>query len=160
MTPYQFKVAQNSELRSINTCSFLFGLHYKTSNLGWAEHVLSKGFFLLMTESFPLRNLRALSLRNNNFSSSMGLQGKFAHIFHISSFIFKKIWLKSSLFTWTKVLHLITAEICKLKNLQELDLTGNKLVGHFPLCLTNLTRLRSSWSLIKPIDWFNTIFSQ
>ncbi|RID75047.1 LOW QUALITY PROTEIN: hypothetical protein BRARA_B02115 [Brassica rapa] len=32
--------------------------------------------------------------------------------------------------------------ICKLKNLQELDLTGNKLVGHFPLCLTNLTRLR------------------
>ncbi|CAH8320279.1 unnamed protein product [Eruca vesicaria subsp. sativa] len=66
-------------------------------------------------ESSPLKNLKALSLRGNNFFSSMGLQGKFAQII-----------------SW----------ICKLKNLQELDLKENKLVGHFPLCLTSLTGLQ------------------
>ncbi|XP_048591752.1 receptor-like protein 15 [Brassica napus] len=32
--------------------------------------------------------------------------------------------------------------ICKLKNLQELDISQNNLVGEFPLCLTGLTGLR------------------
>ncbi|XP_056849694.1 receptor-like protein 15 [Raphanus sativus] len=32
--------------------------------------------------------------------------------------------------------------ICEMKNMQELDLSRNKLVGQFPLCLTGLTGLR------------------
>ncbi|CAH8381344.1 unnamed protein product [Eruca vesicaria subsp. sativa] len=32
--------------------------------------------------------------------------------------------------------------ICELKNLQELDLSYNQLIGEFPLCLTSLTGLR------------------
>ncbi|KAL0801793.1 hypothetical protein Bca101_056969 [Brassica carinata] len=34
------------------------------------------------------------------------------------------------------------AGICELKNMQELDLSRNKLVGEFPSCLTSLTGLR------------------
>ena len=37
---------------------------------------------------------------------------------------------------------MITIGICKLRNIQELDLSHNKLVGQFPLCLTSLTELR------------------
>ncbi|WZZ69000.1 hypothetical protein YC2023_080370 [Brassica napus] len=42
-----------------------------------------------------------------------------------------------------KVLHLTIAGMCELKNLQELDLSQNNLVGQFPLCLTSLNGLRA-----------------
>ncbi|CAH8363593.1 unnamed protein product [Eruca vesicaria subsp. sativa] len=61
-----------------------------------------------------LRNLKALDLSGNEFSASMGLQGKSKHILRI----------------------------CDMKNMQELDLSRNKLVGQFPLCLTGLTELQ------------------
>ncbi|KAF3524762.1 hypothetical protein F2Q69_00051562 [Brassica cretica] len=42
-----------------------------------------------------------------------------------------------------KVLHLTISGMCELKNLQELDLSQNNLVGQFPLCLTSLNGLRA-----------------
>ncbi|CDY11072.1 BnaC06g23240D [Brassica napus] len=71
-------------------------------------------------ELSTLSKLEALDVSDNELSGSMELQGKLAQIFLIKH----KIW------------------ICKLKNLQELDLSRNKLSGQFPLCLTNLTGLR------------------
>ncbi|KAL0694822.1 hypothetical protein Bca4012_062002 [Brassica carinata] len=61
-----------------------------------------------------LKKIKALDLSGNEFSGSE-LQGKFSQAFK---------------------------RICELKNLQELDLSRNKLIGEFPMCLTSLTRLR------------------
>ncbi|CAN7123280.1 unnamed protein product [Brassica rapa subsp. narinosa] len=69
-------------------------------------------------ELSTLRKLKALDLSDNEFSGSIELQGKF------------------------KFLHLTYVGICKLKNMQELDLSRNKLVSQFPICLTGLTGLR------------------
>ncbi|CAH8301143.1 unnamed protein product [Eruca vesicaria subsp. sativa] len=85
-----------------------------------------------------LRNLKALDLSGNEFFASMGLQGKSIHI--LCYFI--KV---GGELTFTDVyvnLHLIITGICEMKNMQELDLSHNKLEGQFPLCLTDLTRLR------------------
>ncbi|KAH0897829.1 LOW QUALITY PROTEIN: hypothetical protein HID58_047397 [Brassica napus] len=62
--------------------------------------------------------LKALDLSDNEFSGSIELQGKF------------------------KFLYITSVGICKLKNMQELDLSRNKLVSQFPICLTGLTGLR------------------
>ncbi|CDY50634.1 BnaC06g24270D [Brassica napus] len=71
-------------------------------------------------EVSALRKLNALDLSDNEFSSSTELQGKTKHILSNSTEI----------------------GICKMKNMQELDLSRNKLVGPFPLCLTSLSELR------------------
>ncbi|CAF2064749.1 unnamed protein product, partial [Brassica napus] len=68
-----------------------------------------------------LRKLKALDLSGNEFSASRGLQGKSIHILCYSIKI---------------------GGICEMKDMQELDLSHNKLVGQFPICLTGLTRLR------------------
>ncbi|CAG7893521.1 unnamed protein product [Brassica rapa] len=70
-------------------------------------------------ELSALMNLKALDLSDNEFTGSIELQGKF-----------------------TLLVHLITLGICNLKNMQELDLSRNKLVSQFPICLTGLTGLR------------------
>ncbi|CDY42434.1 BnaC02g22740D [Brassica napus] len=62
-----------------------------------------------------LRKMKALDLSGNEFSGSLELQGKFAQN------------LKC---------------ICELKDLRELDLSKNKLIGQFPICLTSLSGLR------------------
>ncbi|CAN6998759.1 unnamed protein product [Brassica oleracea var. botrytis] len=62
-----------------------------------------------------LRKMKALDLSGNEFSGSLELQGKFAEN------------LKC---------------ICELKDLRELDLSKNKLIGQFPICLTSLSGLR------------------
>ncbi|CAH8362310.1 unnamed protein product, partial [Eruca vesicaria subsp. sativa] len=67
-----------------------------------------------------MRNLKALDLSGNEFSASNRLQGKSKHI----------------------LANCIKIGICEMKNMQELDLSRNKLVGQFPLCLTGLTGLR------------------
>ncbi|CDY49131.1 BnaA02g16750D [Brassica napus] len=69
-------------------------------------------------ELSTLRKLKALDLSDNEFSGSIELQGKF------------------------KFLYITSVGICKLKNMQELDLSRNKLVSQFPICLTGLTGLR------------------
>ncbi|CAG7903512.1 unnamed protein product [Brassica rapa] len=85
----------------------------------------AKGLFLIcvylciVTELSALVKLKFLDLSGNGFSGSMELQGKSVHIFNFS-----------------------IKRICKLKNLQELDISQNNLVGEFPLCLTGLTGLR------------------
>ncbi|AEE35564.1 unnamed protein product [Arabidopsis thaliana] len=71
-------------------------------------------------ELSSLRKLKALDLSGNEFSGSMELQGKFC----------------------TDLLFSIQSGICELNNMQELDLSQNKLVGHLPSCLTSLTGLR------------------
>ncbi|WZZ69006.1 hypothetical protein YC2023_080376 [Brassica napus] len=85
-----------------------------------------------------LRKLKALDLSGNEFSASRGLQGKSIHILCYSikiggELIFIDVYVK---------LHLIITGICEMKDMQELDLSHNKLVGQFPICLTGLTRLR------------------
>ncbi|WZY76858.1 hypothetical protein YC2023_023242 [Brassica napus] len=72
-----------------------------------------------VAELSALMNLKALDLSDNEFTGSIELQGKF-----------------------TLLVHLITLGICNLKNMQELDLSRNKLVSQFPICLTGLTGLR------------------
>ncbi|CAH2065873.1 unnamed protein product, partial [Thlaspi arvense] len=62
-----------------------------------------------------LRKLIALDLSNNEFSGSMELQGKFTYDFH--GFV-------------------------SCRDLQELVISNNKLLGQFPLCITSLSKLR------------------
>ncbi|KAF3526369.1 hypothetical protein F2Q69_00050756 [Brassica cretica] len=65
--------------------------------------------------------MKALDLSGNEFSGSLELHGKFAEN------------LKCSI----KI-----SGICELKDLRELDLSKNKLIGQFPICLTSLSGLR------------------
>ncbi|KAJ0256435.1 Receptor-like protein 13 [Hirschfeldia incana] len=92
-----------------------------------------------------LRNLEILDLSSNKFNSSVFpflnaatslttllLQGNNMN----SPFPAKE------LSTLVKLKFLDLSGICKLKNLQELDLSQNNLVGEFPLCLTVMTGLK------------------
>uniref|UniRef100_A0A0D3CWR0 Uncharacterized protein n=1 Tax=Brassica oleracea var. oleracea TaxID=109376 RepID=A0A0D3CWR0_BRAOL len=76
--------------------------------------------FVFVTELSALTKLKALDLSGNEFSGSIEFQGK----------------------TKSLATPLNLAGICEMKNIQELDLSGNKLVGQFPLCLTSLSGLR------------------
>lgn len=81
-----------------------------------------------------LRNLKALDISENEFSGPIDLQGKFRKIFH---------FLIKNCDEFTKIFHfLVIVGICKLENLQELDMSVKKLVGQFPLCITSMSRLR------------------
>ncbi|KAJ0229451.1 Leucine-rich repeat-containing protein [Hirschfeldia incana] len=75
-----------------------------------------------------LTNLKLLDMSWNRFNGSIPVKG--------SSLLVTELSLLKNL----KALGL--RGICKFKNLQELNLSYNKLVGHFPLCLTSLTGLR------------------
>ncbi|XP_019082673.1 PREDICTED: LRR receptor-like serine/threonine-protein kinase GSO1 [Camelina sativa] len=90
-------------------------------------------------ELSALTKLKALDLNNIEFSGSMKLQGKFAK----KNLLFgKKIVLELRFNYVLKLLHLFNVGVCKLKDIEELDLSGNNLVGQFPLCITSLTGLR------------------
>ncbi|KAL0794911.1 hypothetical protein Bca101_066288 [Brassica carinata] len=77
-----------------------------------------------------LRKLKALDLSRNEFTGWGQLQGKFSQAFKRSG-EFKML-----------IYEFLILGICELKNLQELDLSYNQLIGEFPLCLTSLTRVR------------------
>ncbi|WZZ33596.1 hypothetical protein YC2023_016997 [Brassica napus] len=79
------------------------------------------GPFPAIEDLSSLRKMKALDLSGNEFSGSLELQGKFAQN------------LKCSI----KI-----SGICELKDLRELDLSKNKLIGQFPICLTSLSGLR------------------
>ncbi|CAN6936865.1 unnamed protein product [Brassica oleracea] len=74
-----------------------------------------------LNELKELTNLKLLDLSDNRFNGSIPVQ---------------------ELTALVKLKFLDLSGICKLKNLQELDLSQNYLVGDFPLCLTGLTGLR------------------
>ncbi|KAH0874632.1 hypothetical protein HID58_071994 [Brassica napus] len=59
-------------------------------------------------------------LSDNEFSGSIELQGNTKYILSYS----------------------VKNGICEMKKMQDLDLSGNKIVGQFPLCLTRLTGLQ------------------
>ncbi|KAH0919314.1 hypothetical protein HID58_026974 [Brassica napus] len=86
-----------------------------------------------------LRNLEILDLSSNKFNSS---------VFHFLNAATSLTTLllqgnnMNKLSAMVKLKFLDLSGICKLKNLQELDISQNNLVGEFPLCLTGLTGLR------------------
>ncbi|CAG7869306.1 unnamed protein product [Brassica rapa] len=83
-----------------------------------------------------LTNLELLDLSRNRFDNSTPVQGSLAGLRKL-----KALDLSRNEFTgWGQLQGKF--RICELKNLQELDLSHNKLIGEFPLCLTRLTALR------------------
>lgn len=80
-----------------------------------------------------------------NFLAQWNCKASLHQIFHFLIIYKKKkkeLWLNSCLCKWLKLHCLINVGICKLKNMQELDLSENKIVGQFPLCITSMTGLR------------------
>ncbi|WZZ67300.1 hypothetical protein YC2023_078670 [Brassica napus] len=65
-------------------------------------------------------------LSDNEFSGSIELQGNTKYILSYS----------------VKNGGELPFRICEMKKMQDLDLSGNKIVGQFPLCLTRLTGLQ------------------
>ncbi|CAN6879884.1 unnamed protein product [Brassica oleracea] len=104
------------------------------------QQIVSFQFFLnILLGSFPelkyLTNLELLDLSRNRFDNSTPVQG-LADLRKL-----KALDLSRNEFTgWGQLQGKF--RICELKNLQELDLSHNQLIGEFPLCLTSLTRLR------------------
>ncbi|XP_019085627.1 PREDICTED: LRR receptor-like serine/threonine-protein kinase GSO1 [Camelina sativa] len=106
-----------------------------------------------MSGSFPVKelrdlmNLELLDLSGNRFNGSIPVQELHARMGKL-----KALDLSGNEFSGSLELQAVTiffllliniiVGICKLKNIQELDLSQNKLVGQFPSCLTSLTGLR------------------
>lgn len=68
----------------------------------------------------------------------------FTNLVILNHWLFYKMHLHVLIFSTVNVNSnfLLISGICELKNLIELDLSGNGLEGHLPMCLNNLTKLR------------------
>nr|GLL35657.1 LRR receptor-like serine/threonine-protein kinase FLS2 isoform X3 [Ipomoea trifida] len=119
----------------------------------------SDPIFLNTSLFLPFRELRNLSLVENSIRGFYGvLNLSKLHVLDLSENRFDEIpslgLLRSlrilnmddnSINTWShfEALTCNSAGICKLRNLQELDLGSNSFEGKIPLCLGNLTSLRA-----------------
>ncbi|KAF3519381.1 hypothetical protein DY000_02063001 [Brassica cretica] len=114
---------KNLSLFVIRTCLATLSELKDLTNLELLDLSSNKfnGSLPVQEDLSSLRKMKALDLSGNEFSGSLELQGKFAEN------------LKCSI----KI-----SGICELKDLRELDLSKNKLIGQFPICLTSLSGLR------------------
>ncbi|CAF2064743.1 unnamed protein product [Brassica napus] len=128
----------NSIFPFLNAATSLTTLFIQNNRL--SGHFPAKVLYLLdlVSEFKDLTNLELLDMSGNKFNGSIPIGGKSKHILCYSTktggeLMFTHVYLN---------LHLIIAGICEMKNMQELDLSQNELVGQFPLCLTGLTGLQ------------------
>ncbi|CAF2199764.1 unnamed protein product [Brassica napus] len=88
-------------------------------------------------ELTDLTNLQVLDLSANRFNGSLSM------IMFLGKAIFLCVILSCGSFTCPEEAESSGSKlICEMKNMQELNLRGNKLLGQFPLCLTVLTGLQ------------------
>ncbi|KAL0701704.1 hypothetical protein Bca4012_057826 [Brassica carinata] len=84
-----------------------------------------------------LTNLELLDLSGNEFNSSTPIRAELPILRKL-----KALNLSGNEFSASMELQ-GKSWICEMKNIEELDLSHNKLVGQFPLCLIGMTRLRA-----------------
>ncbi|CAN8270814.1 unnamed protein product [Cochlearia groenlandica] len=124
------------DVRSLNLSKSRFGILYPFEEKGFYEESQNQfsGFFddVEGYESLGrLRSLEILDLSSNKFNNTI-----FPFLNAATSL--KTLFLRDNYIDGP----FPTKGICKLKNMQELDLSRNKLVSSFPSCLTSLSGLR------------------
>ncbi|XP_078150822.1 receptor-like protein 13, partial [Carex rostrata] len=88
-----------------------------------------------MEGNVPVKELSALNLEVVSLSGC-GFNGSFPYVGHWSSL--KALSLADNSLSGT----LTSKGLCRLKNLEELDLLGNYFAGNLPLCMRNLSSLK------------------
>ncbi|CAN6932058.1 unnamed protein product [Brassica oleracea var. botrytis] len=98
-------------------------------------------------ELSALSKLKSLDLSRNKFSELSKLQGKVICPEETGSSDLSDNEFSGSIELQGNTKYILSYSvknggICEMKKMQDLDLSGNKIVGQFPLCLTRLTGLQ------------------